>query len=112
MTIGAIAGLLDGLAFVLSHYVPVHSPVLRVLVPVLLILNLPGLAVIMRLDGPDTPEWVPWTAGVLTMGAIGAAVGLIIYVLREQRTGSGSPPDRLDDKASRPANPAKAARIP
>lgn len=76
-TIGALVGLLDGLAFVLS----IHSS-LSFLIPVLLPLNLPCFAVALRLGDARFPDWIPWTAGVLTMALIDAAVGLTVHWLR------------------------------
>ena len=76
-TIGGVLGLLDGLALVLS----IHTS-FSFLTPILLLLALPCFAVALRLDGAQFPEWLPWTAGVLTMALLGAAVGLIVHWLR------------------------------
>lgn len=78
VAVGALVGLLDGLAFMFS----IHSS-FSFLTPLLLLLAFPCFAVALRLDGGDRfPDWVPWTAGVLTMALIGAAVGLIVHWLR------------------------------
>ena len=81
VAIGALVGPLDGLAFVLSF----HSS-FSFLTPLLFLLALPCFAVALRLDGGGRfPDWVPWTAGVLTVALIGAAVGLIFHWVRAGR---------------------------
>ena len=80
LVLGALVGLLDGLAFAVSY----HSS-FDFLVPFLLPLALPCFAVVLRFPtGPNTPDWVPWTAGVLTMALVGAVVGLVIHWLRRR----------------------------
>ena len=75
--IGTLVGLLDGLVFLFSF----HSS-FSFLTPLLLLLAFPCFAVALQLDGGSRfPDWVTWTAGVLTMALIGAAVGLIVHGL-------------------------------
>lgn len=71
---GAVLGLLDGLAFTgLFH--SAHDT----LALVLLIPSIPCYATVMAFPWPSTlPEWLPWTAGVLVMGLIGAGVGAAV----------------------------------
>ena len=78
LAIGALVGLLDGLAFAVSY-----NTSFDFLAPWLLPLALPCLAVVMRFPaGLNAPEWIPWTAGVLAMGLLGAFAGLMIHRLR------------------------------
>ena len=63
VAIGALVGLADGLAFAFSY----HSS-FSFLVPLLLPLAFPCFFVVLRFGGgAQLPDWVPWTAGVLTM---------------------------------------------
>lgn len=73
--IGASIGLADGLLFVTC----IHTS-LDFLFPFLIFPSIPCWFVAQMLAGhlPASLEWLAWTAGVLTMGLIGAAVGSLV----------------------------------
>lgn len=72
--IGAVLGLLDGLAFTGLFHSAHDTLALVFLIP-----SIPCYATVMAFPWPSTvPEWLPWTAGVLVMGLIGAGVGAAV----------------------------------
>ena len=51
--------------------------------PLLLPFAFPCFFVVLRVGGgAQLPDWVPWTAGVLTMDIIGGAMGVIFQWVR------------------------------
>lgn len=75
--LGAVVGLADGLAFVIAFHTAADF-----LVPFLFWAALPCPFVVLRFNWSGAPEWLPWTAGVLTTAIVGAVLGLGIGCVR------------------------------
>ena len=72
--IGGLLGLLDGLAFTGLFHSAHDTLALIFLIP-----SIPCYATVIAFPWPaSTPEWIPWTAGVMVMGVIGAVVGTAV----------------------------------
>jgi hypothetical protein len=79
--IGALVGLADGLAFVGCFHSAWDG-----LAPYLLIPAYPCYFVAMKIGGRfPSPEWLPWTAGVLALAVIGAVIGAGVGWWRRDR---------------------------
>jgi hypothetical protein len=72
--IGSVLGLLDGLAFTGLFHSAHDTLALIFLIP-----SIPCYATVMAFPWPSsTPEWLPWSAGVLVMGLVGGTVGAAV----------------------------------